>query len=157
MSSTARVSAIEALYPPFGERIAAVLEQANRETKGKFPLFVRWGLFETYRSPARQIDLYAQGRSKPGEVVTYKRTGGYHSDGLAADIVWFDGKGNPHWDGPAELWARLGHAARANGLVWGGDWQFRDMPHIQCTLPQRALWLVPARLHLRARGYRTGG
>lgn len=142
-----------ALYPPFADRVLKALDQANRETAGKFARFERWGLFETYRSPARQAALYAQGRTTPGPIVTHKRTGGYHSDGLAADIVWFDADNRPHWDGPEALWARLGHAARSQGLVWGGDWKFRDKPHLQCTLVQRAVWLLPARLYLKSRGY----
>lgn len=42
----------------------------------------------TLRTNAEQEDLYAQGRTKPGKIVTYARGGqSYHNYGLAIDIV----------------------------------------------------------------------
>ena len=154
MSEPKRFVEVEALYPKFAAIVGKVLETANFETKGKFPGFSRWSLFETFRSPLRQEWLYAQGRTRPGEIVTYKRTGGLHAEGLAADIVWFDKAGFPRWDGSDLLWHRLGHAARLHGLEWGGDWKMKDLAHVQATLLQRALWTIPARRYLKSKGYR---
>lgn len=45
-------------------------------------------VYETLRSNARQTFLYEQGRSRPGEIVTYAKAGDSpHNHGLAFDIV----------------------------------------------------------------------
>ena len=133
------------LYPPFADLVKKVLEMANRETRGKYAGFVRWGVFESYRPPERQRWLYAQGRTRPGPIVTYRKSSGLHGLCLAADIVWYDAKNAPHWDGPVTLWNRLGHAVRANGLVWGGNWdRFADLPHVEPTSAQQAQWIKQA-------------
>lgn len=128
------------LYPDFRNKCTKTIEQANTETEGKFPGFVKWVLFEGFRSQARQAYLYAQGRSRPGSKVTNAQTSPYHNRGIAADIVWLDAQGDPHWDGKSEMWAVLGHCARANGLEWGGDWggSLGDVGHIQIPKTQLA-------------------
>jgi len=88
------------------------------------------------RTFAEQDALYAQGRTKPGKVVT-KAPGGYsnHNFGIAADAgvfadgVYLDEK-NPRL---AERVHRACAAhARAFGLEWGGEWtSFPDTPHYE--------------------------
>jgi len=99
---------------------------------------------EGYRSPERQNQLYAQGRTTPGPIVTYVRGGrSKHQTGRAIDIVWQKGKGinnrNPKgtlYD-PVELekMARLfQQAGREQGVTvkWGGDFKtFYDGPHLE--------------------------
>ncbi len=82
-----------------------------------------------YRSIEEQNRLYAQGRTRPGPIVTNAKGGeSWHNYGLAADYA-FVVNGKVTWDGP---WARFGRLARANGLEWGGDWRkFCDRPHVQ--------------------------
>lgn len=157
------------LYAPFRGLIEEVVENANRQIlradgEPKFIGVSRIGIFESYRSPARQLSLYAQGRTKPGNIVTGSKVSNYHSVGLAADLVWYDEKGNPHWDNPVSaknsddkrtVWEIIGHAARVEGLVWGGDWRLKDLVHIQCSLTQRVLWLAKARKSLRDKDYAT--
>lgn len=67
------------LFPEFRIRLQAVLQET--ETKTGEP----WILFEGYRSPERQLWLYAQGRTRPGRVVTHMKTPKYHGTGLAGD------------------------------------------------------------------------
>lgn len=142
---------IDHLYPLFAAKVRVTLEQANRETTGKFKDVAGWRLFEGYRSQGRQDYLYAQGRSRQGPIVTYKRTSN-HSSALAADCYPIDSKGNILWDYEGSAWAIFGHCARANGLVWGGNWvKFVDQPHVEPPLWQRTLWKVPALLFLRQR------
>lgn len=148
---------LDHLYPPFALLVNEAIEQANKEsfTKGKpkFAGFARWGLFEGYRSVARQEALYQQGRTTPGAIVTNSKTPNRHGFGLAADIVWYDTKGRPHWDGDAKLWEILGHCARAWGLVWGGNWAMRDLPHVE--LPLESLWKTQAKAYLKGLGLST--
>ena len=92
----------------------------------------------TYRSQAEQDALYAQGRTKPGAVVTWaKRSNHSHTEGgrpasLAVDFVPLKG-GKTVWTATDPAWARLGRLAKAQGLVWGGDWPLRkrDLPHLE--------------------------
>lgn len=116
----------------FASKLRAILEQANRETSGKYPEFAGWAMFEGYRSQERQDHLYAQGRTRPGAKVTWTQES-HHTGRRAADVVWLDKSGRWRWDGPARLWARLGHAVRTHGLTWGGDWMKKDLPHIEMT------------------------
>jgi peptidoglycan L-alanyl-D-glutamate endopeptidase CwlK len=89
--------------------------------------------FQGFRSFAEQDALYAQGRTKPGAVVTNARGGdSYHNYGLAVDIV-FVVNGKPSWDAK-HPWATLGKIGKSHGFQWGGDWQaFKDLPHLQYT------------------------
>ncbi|WP_243651316.1 M15 family metallopeptidase [Hymenobacter gummosus] len=73
---------------------------------------------ECYRSPERQEELYAQGRSKPGPIVTYKRGGqSKHNVGPptpALDVAFRLADGSVSWSGLLlSKFARLMKAADA--------------------------------------------
>ena len=88
-------------------------------------------VFETFRSQARQQQLFTQGATK-------LKTVGVHNYGLACDIVKVVG-GEPSWKGDFSF---LGPLARKHGLIWGGDWgapgkhhTFVDAVHVQrCSI-----------------------
>jgi len=84
------------------------------------------------RTFAEQDALFAQGRTKPGQVVTNARGGqSNHNYGLATDVVPFNGK-TPNWNAPNSIWVAIGAEAERLGLEWGGNWKkFIDKPHIQ--------------------------
>lgn len=92
-------------------------------------------LTQGVRSVAQQQALYAQGRYKPGKIVTncdglikasnhQPKADGY---GYAVDVAWVI-DGHVTWEGP---WETLGQMATAHGLAWGGDWKWRDQPHLE--------------------------
>jgi len=85
-------------------------------------------VFETYRSQARQTQLFNKGASKLKKV-------GVHHYGLACDLVRNVG-GNPSWKGD---FSKLGKLARKHGLIWGGVWpNFPDEYHVQrCTVARQ--------------------
>jgi hypothetical protein len=91
-------------------------------------------IFETYRSQARQQELFNNGATK-------LRTVGVHRFGLACDIVRVVG-GEPSWKGDFSF---LGQLAHSSGLIWGGDWgdptikhSFVDSVHVQrCTVARQ--------------------
>lgn len=101
----------------------------------------------TFRTFAEQDALYAQGRSKPGKIVTKAKGGqSYHNYGLAIDIVLLvdrDKNGtfeNPSWDEKMDFdgdriadWMEVVAIFKRHGWEWGGDWHFRDAPHFQKT------------------------
>lgn len=96
------------------------------------------------RTVAAQQALYAQGRTKPGKIVTYvdgvrkksNHQGKEDGYGHAVDCCFLvdidgDGPDDPSWD-EKHPWALYGHMARTLGLKWGGDWvSFKDLPHIE--------------------------
>ena len=90
---------------------------------------------ECYRSPERQDELYKQGRSKPGPIVTYKRGGESKHNILpsrALDVAFLLADGEVSWSGLLlSKFARLMKAADAR-VQWGGDWPaFKDFPHFE--------------------------
>jgi peptidoglycan LD-endopeptidase CwlK len=90
---------------------------------------------ECYRSPERQDELYKQGRSKPGPIVTYKRGGESNHNKLPApalDVAFLLADGEVSWSGLLlSKFARLMKAADAR-VHWGGDWpNFKDRPHFE--------------------------
>ena len=83
------------------------------------------------RTFAEQDALFAQGRTKPGQVVTKARGGeSNHNYGLAVDLCPFL-NGKPQWNDNVGF-VRIGTEAAKQGLEWGGDWKkFIDKPHVQ--------------------------
>lgn len=89
-------------------------------------------LFEGHRTMERQNDLYAQGRTKGGSIVTYVKGGGsWHNYGLAVDIVFWDSKHKgPSWGGPSSQWKEVGKEATKAGFTrWLGT--IGDYPHME--------------------------
>ena len=94
-------------------------------------------LTSTLRDDEYQAELYAQGRTKPGSVVTNMNVTGAHGLGLAFDVVPVTaGLGNQEvavWNNNA-WWDIIGREGKKLGLVWGGDWKsFVDKPHFEYT------------------------
>lgn len=101
---------------------------------------IRIIITEGYRSEERQEELYQQGRTTDGQIVTSARGGeSYHNYGLAIDfairvsddkVIWdmeYDGNGNGKSD-----WLEIVDIAKELGFEWGGDWvNFPDYPHLQ--------------------------
>lgn len=86
---------------------------------------------ETVRDREYQAQLYAQGRTKPGKIVTNQKTPSFHWDkvALAFDICK-NIKGHEYDD--AEFFKRCGAIGKKIGFSWGGDWKsFKDNPHFQ--------------------------
>lgn len=94
----------------------------------------------TYRSAAEQNELYAQGRTQPGQIVTRARGGqsahNFELDGKPAakafDIVPLV-LGKPVWDNQHLAWQKAGAIGTRLGLNWYGrpGAPFRESPHFQ--------------------------
>lgn len=85
----------------------------------------------TVRDKEYQEYLYAQGRTRPGNIVTNGRTPTFHADtaGLAFDFCK-NVKGHEYDDNA--FFHKAAAIAKGLGFSWGGDWKsFPDMPHIQ--------------------------
>lgn len=89
----------------------------------------------TYRSYAEQGQLWDQGRTLPGQVVTHAKPGeSLHNHKLALDFVPLVA-GKPVWDSNSPLWERIARIAQRIDprIVWGGTWspEKRDLPHLE--------------------------
>ncbi|WP_112179511.1 MULTISPECIES: M15 family metallopeptidase [Paraliobacillus] len=122
-----------ALHPIVEEKKNRLIEQAAE--KG-ITIVITAG----FRSQDEQDNLYAQGRTDDGSIVTNAEGGqSYHNYGLAidfaleltnGDIIWdleYDGNENGQSD-----WSEVVAIAKELGFSWGGDWaNFQDNPHLQ--------------------------
>ena len=91
-------------------------------------------IYCTYRSPEEQNGLYAQGRTKPGKIVTNARGGeSFHNYGCAFDFVPLV-TGKPAWS-DTNLYRKAGVIAESVGLEWAGRWtgSLRETAHCQYT------------------------
>lgn len=117
---------------------AAVLRVLSDMDAAGYPMMVTDGA----RTDERQAELFAQGRTTPGPIVTYAdgvRNRSNHQlrgDGkaYAVDCAFVVAReDDPEsftvtWDGP---WALYGQTAQNHGLSWGGLWHHPDNPHIE--------------------------
>lgn len=110
--STARISAIELLEPVTRQAVQDIISDA-RDT-----FEIELMVFETYRSQARQQELF-------NKHVTKLKVVGVHHYGLACDLVKVV-NGEPSWKGDFSF---LGELAESYGLIWGGDWGTPNRPH----------------------------
>lgn len=118
-------------------RLVALITEILQEMDGPLgaPMFVVEGL----RTIERQVLLYAQGRTTPGQIVTYK-DGMTHRSNHQAQSDGFGHAVDVAFIGPQPFdrrhpWQTYGEAVEARGLKWGGRWAMSDLPHAE--LPMR--------------------
>lgn len=129
---------INLLHP----RLRRIIPQIIAECKAQgLPVLVT----QTLRTKAEQDALYAQGRTKPGNIVTnvwYPNSA--HCWGVAFDFCR-NVKGREYDDSDG-FFAKVAAIAKPYGLTWGGDWKnFVDKPHLELTefMPGASVaWLI---------------
>jgi len=84
------------------------------------------------RTIQQQNQLYSQGRTTGGYVVTNAKGGeSPHNFGLAVDLCPLDQNGNLDWYDKVGF-RKIGAAAESLGLVWGGKFKsIVDKPHVE--------------------------
>ncbi len=136
MSVTTTCRDLAELLPVAQTACRLLFQQCYRE--GIKDIFIT----ETYRSQARQNYLYAQGRTRPGKIVTWTLQSN-HTSRLAWDIAVAPPKNLYDVD----TLTKVGAIARKLGITWGGDWARRiDRPHFEV----KPNWKMP-------RGYKLEG
>ena len=91
---------------------------------------VQVGGFRTYQA---QENLFAQGRTRGGDIVTDARGGeSLHNYGVAVDFAFLV-NGKPSWSETHD-WKSLGQLGKILGFEWGGDWKKPDRPHFEMKL-----------------------
>lgn len=122
------VKRMGAVKPIVKEKVLDIIEKAYSE--GIYVLIT-----DGYRSYAEQDELYAQGRTKPGSIVTNAKGGqSNHNFGIAVDFCLTNKEGTAaYWTVNAD-WKRVAAIAKSMGFEWGGDWtSFKDNPHLEYT------------------------
>jgi len=131
---SARTERVLASLLPQVQPAFRALLGAAREVAAKHGLTVE--AISGLRTYAAQDDLYAQGRTRPGRIVT-KAKAGYsnHNFGTALDMGLFRGRSYVDADEPdlaGRVYREIAKWAAELGIAWGGDWKtFKDTPHFE--------------------------
>jgi hypothetical protein len=125
------------LYPKFADQLG---DFESRLVVARLPFYLFMGL----RTWAEQAELWAQGRTRPGKIVTKAQPGdSLHNYGIATDYVLDGMIEKPgvqwSWEIKADLnhdgrndWVQMAEIAKACGLEAGFFWKkFPDAPHVQ--------------------------
>lgn len=130
------------LHPKIRDEVKALIEQAETKLGQYAAIRIVQGL----RTFDEQDALYAQGRTKPGNVVTNSRAGqSYHCFGLAIDVsILYDKDKNGNfetlsWDTKLDAdhdgesdWMEIVDTFENAGYTWGGRFSsIKDMPHME--------------------------
>ena len=117
-------------------RMQVIVTAAATELESSKIFFI---VTQGLRTKEQQAELYAQGRTKPGPIVTWTLNSN-HISGLAVDLApLIDGKLNWDDDGRLGAWPIIATAMKNAALelgekiIWGGDWKGkkRDRPHFE--------------------------
>ena len=94
MKDVMTLDRIGMMHPKLREEVMDIYDEiCDRLTSKAFCRFTH-----TFRTFAEQKELYAQGRTKAGGIITQAKEGfSYHNYGMAIDIVIIDGK-SASWD-----------------------------------------------------------
>lgn len=129
---------IALLHPKVRDEVKEIFEKCTQILTGRATIRIAQGL----RTIKEQDELYAQGRTKPGKIVTYAKGGqSFHNFGLAVDFVLIVDKTqaswkiNEDWDGDKVAdWMEVVKVFESYGWEWGGNWKkLKDYPHFQKT------------------------
>jgi len=119
---------IEDLATPLQKAWAEGLEEWHQ----LYPDLAEPFLTCTYRSNAEQQQLYDQGRSKPGKIVTKAKPGQSKHNVMPSNAfdIAFIIQGRLDWD--SSLFAKFAALVKKKGVKWGGDFKtFKDRPHFE--------------------------
>jgi hypothetical protein len=114
---------VQKLHPKIRDKAREFIVEAKKEG---IVLRITSGL----RTWKEQDELYAQGRTKSGGIVTNAKGGrSNHNYGLAFDVVPIE-NGKVNWK--SKNWNKIGQIGKRVGFSWGGDWKnIVDKPHFE--------------------------
>lgn len=127
---TRSIDRLNQLHPLIRQKALDAYAEAVRVT----PVGVHPFITQTMRTFKESDDLYAQGRTKKGNIVTNAKAGqSYHNYGLALDFV-NQVNGVATWKIDAN-WMKVVAVFKKHGFIWGGDFKsIPDAPHFEMTL-----------------------
>lgn len=146
MKDQVTLERIKLLHPKLREEVTNIYDEICTALTGKAVCRFAY----TLRTFAEQDGIYAQGRTKPGKIVTKAKGGqSYHNYGLAVDIVLIINGKEASWDTLKDFdgdgiadWSEIVSIFKRYGWEYGGDWHFKDYPHFQKTLGKSIMELL---------------
>lgn len=142
MRDKVSIARVDLLHPKVRIEAAQLIDKAELGLPSYLAIRVVQGL----RTFKEQQDLYDQGRTKPGKIVTNAKPGSsYHNYGLALDfaILYDKDKNGTYetlsWDTVKDEdkdgvkdWVEIANVFKAGGWTWGGNFKsILDMPHVE--------------------------
>lgn len=127
---TKSLEKLNQLHPSIRQDAIDAYTEACRIT----PANVHPVIDETLRSFERSNQLYAQGRTTSGDIVSNSKAGqSYHNYALALDFhLQINGKDVWNVD---DNWMKVVKCFKDKDFTWGGDFQsLKDYPHFEKTL-----------------------
>ena len=119
---------IDTLEPDFKAQVEELIKRTETATNRQ------WAISDARRTMAQQRDIYAQGRTKPGKVVSNAKPGqSAHNFSLAVDLwpLKADGK-NFDWGASQALFKVMADIAVEMGLTSGFYFKsIHDAPHVE--------------------------
>lgn len=137
MRDAISIPRINLLHPAIRNEVL----QTIGEIESGWPVNVAIRIVEGLRTIQQQNDLYAQGRTKPGKIVTKAKGGSsFHNYGIAFDFALLydkDGNGSYEtlvWDENNPHWKQVVKAFEIKAWFWGGNFStIHDAPHLEKT------------------------
>ena len=130
---TKSIDRINTMHPKVRQKALDAYKEAVKAT----PVGVHPFIDEGLRSFERSDALYAQGRTKPGNIVTNAKGGSsLHNYGLALDFhLQVNGKDVwPNNFRADKNWMKVVEIFKKHGFTWGGDFKsIIDAPHFEMT------------------------
>jgi peptidoglycan L-alanyl-D-glutamate endopeptidase CwlK len=133
---------IKLLHPSIRTEVTELIDKIE----AAMPVSMKIRVVQGLRTIEEQNNLYAQGRTIPGPVVTKARGGkSYHNYGLAIDFcIMYDKDNNGSfeslsWDifydhdkNGKRDWLQVVDVFKQMGYKYGGDWiSIKDYPHLE--------------------------
>lgn len=145
---------IQSAHPCIRQRAIDAYLLAESRMSGMNRLRITYGL----RTFKEQQAIWQKGRDEHGNVisgrsiVTKAKAGqSYHNYGLALDFVLLHNDGKISYSLSEDLdndgepdWKEVAYAFKKFGFNWGGEWKFRDNPHVE-FIPEDVLKAASAR------------
>lgn len=115
---------INTLHPLIHAKAKEFIIRAEKE------LGIKLRVTSALRTWKEQNELYAQGRTKTGKIVTNAKGGqSLHNFGLALDVVEIK-NGKAIWKNPN--WNKIAALGKSIGFAWGGNFKsIKDKPHFE--------------------------
>lgn len=141
MKDTISIERVKLLHPQIRIEVADLIDKIEHSN----PFVVR--IVQGLRTPEEQDHLYSLGRTLPGKIVTNaKAWKSNHNYGLSLDFaLMYDRDHNGTYEALSWAtgedfdndkqsdWMEVVNIFKANGWQWGGDWHFKDFPHLEKT------------------------
>jgi hypothetical protein len=120
---------IDTLELDFRELVESLIEATEKATNRK------WAISDARRTLAEQSDIYAQGRTKPGKVVSNAKPGqSAHNFGYAVDLWPLKANGDFDWNAPDSIFKTMADIAESLGLTAGYNFRsIHDAPHVESS------------------------